>query len=602
VPEAEILAKSDTAGPRPASRFRVRERTANGLTRLAKVFGTTVPADIAAAEAAAGMDSSTPFSPGAPLSPYDGYSRTPRSHNFVPQYNVSARPRSQERVSFDTLRGLIDSYDFAQICIWHRVDSLRALEWSLVAADGCTGDVSDAVATGMAVLKKPDRKTPFDAWLAKFAYDILAYDAGALWRMRNRAGQTVGLKVVDGTTLAPLLDDWGDPPEDGAPAFVQYVNGLPWNWLTTNDLVYEPFRQRSNTIYGTAPLESILLNANTDLRFQAYFLQRFTEGNLPAAFASAPESWTPQQIEQFQEYWDGFILGDQSFKSQIRWIPPGSKIEWSNEKDFTDAFSLFMMRKTASAYHVVPADLGFTENVNKSSGETQSDVQHRIGDVPLAKHVAGILTAFLQDDLHLPLKFVYDFGEEQDDRYQTAQADDIYIKNGTVSSSTIRELRFGLSEPEGKHVPRFIYSNRGGPIPLSALEAVAGPIDPESRHYRKECSSLSRAWRQTRLRRARRSPWNCTGKARFRSQPRSLCPRSPPGRRPPRCQPAQSRRTAPPPGSPRQPGSPPTTSPATATTKTKTRPRPSPRNSPHTGASPRPGAATASGATSSSRP
>jgi 8-oxo-dGTP pyrophosphatase MutT (NUDIX family) len=464
------------------TRQRSRAQRAQGaeLAPVSKVFGTAVPADIAAAEVASGMDSTTPFSPGAPLSPYDGFSRTPRSRNFVPQYNASARPRSNERVSFDTLRGLIESYDFAQICIWHRIDSLRALEWSLVAADGHEGDVSDAVAAGMAVLKKPDRKTPFDAWLAKFAYDILAFDAGALWRMRNRAGQVVGIKTVDGTTLAPLLDDWGDTPEDGAPAFVQYVNGLPWNWLTTDDLIYQPFRQRTNTIYGTAPLESILLNANTDLRFQAYFLQRFTEGNLPAAFASAPSEWTPQQIEQFQEYWDGFILGDQSFKSQVRWIPPGSKIEWSNEKDFTDAFSLFMMRKTASAYHVVPADLGFTENVNKSSGETQSDVQHRVGDVPLAKHIASILTAFLQDDLHLPVKFLYDFGEEQDDRYQTAQADDLYIKNGTVSNSDIRELRFGLSEPDGKRTPRFIYSNRSGPVPLSALEAVAGPIDPES--------------------------------------------------------------------------------------------------------------------------
>jgi 2'-5' RNA ligase len=461
-------------------RIRVRERIGGGFMRLAKVFGTAVPADIAAAETAAGMDSSTPFSPGAPLSPYDGYSRTPRSQNFVPQVNVTTRPRTHERVSFETLKGLIDAYDIATMAIWHRIDSLRSLDWSLVAADGFEGDVADAVAIGMSVLAKPDGQTPFGAWLAEWVYDILAFDAGTLWRMRNRAGQVVGLRVVDGSLIAPLLDDWGNTPQAPAPAFVQYINGLPWNWLTTNDLIYRPFRKRPDSPYGRPPLESILLNANTDLRFQAYFLQRFTEGNLPAAFASAPDSWTPQQIEQFQEYWDGFILGDQSFKSQIRWIPPGSKIEWSNEKDFTDAFSLFMMRKTLAAYHVVPSDMGITDTVNKSTGETQRDVQHRIGDVPLARHVSDILTAFLQDDLHLPVKHQFDFGEEQDDRLQLAQADDIYIKNGTVSNSDIRELRFGLSEPEGKRVPRFVYSNRGGPIPLSALEAVAGPIDFES--------------------------------------------------------------------------------------------------------------------------
>lgn len=809
----------------------VRDRIAGGLTRLAKVFGTAVPPEIQAAEVAAGMDAGTPFSPGEPLSPYDGYSRTPRSQNFVPQYNVSARPRSHERVAFSTLKGLIEAYDIAQIAIWHRIDSIRALEWSLVAADGYAGDIADAVALGMAALAKPDKQTPFGTWLGEWLYDVLAYDAGALWRMRNRAGSTVGLRVVDGTTLAPLLDDWGGTPEPPAPAYVQYVNGLPWGWHTTKDLIYQPFRKISGSPYGRAPLEAVLLNANTDLRFQAYFLQRFcydeqteiltrdgwkrfpdvrgdeefatrsatgqfewqaskdgklhvfdsggtmvefrnrdvdllvtpnhrmltrrkrqgkgllqtkrdweydwhirradefllrctvdwrlpvtsswtateqpserfaltasgrgvktkvdmpmwafarllgifvaeghlrrptpgkynrweinvsqtaggkldeverilkdtgltwsyyadgntgrfsvsskalwtyleqcgygaenkvlpdevmdwpvellkellyglmtgdgtvnpsglptyittsrrladqvqeiwqkcgvyssvavkqphptsygklaqyhvrsrrddefqmptptavtyhgnvycvavpngivlvrrngktmwcgnTEGNIPEAFASAPESWTPDQIEQFQQAWDALMLGDQEIKSQIKWIPGGGKIEWSNEKDFSDAFSLHLLRKTFAAYHVVPSDAGFTQEINKSSGETQSDVQHRLGDVPLAKHVDGVLTSFLQDDLHLPIKFQFDFGEEQDDRLQTAQADDIYAKMGAISVSDIRELRYGLPEPEGHRVARFIFSERGGPIPLAALEAVAGPIDP----------------------------------------------------------------------------------------------------------------------------
>ena len=458
----------------------VRDRVSSGLMRLSKVFGTSVPPEIEAAQAAAGMDTTTPFSPGAPLSPYDGYSRTPRSQDFTPQRNIAARPRSTERVSFETLRGLIEAYDIAQICLYHRIDSIRSLEWSLVAADGYRGDVTDAVAVGMAVLSKPDRQTPFDVWLGAWLYDVLAYDAGTLWRMRNRAGQVVGLRAVDGTSIAPLIDAWGNTPGGNAPAYVQYAQGLPWNWQTTRDLIYSPYRKRNNSPYGHAPLEAVLLGANTDLRFQQYFLQRFTEGNIPAAFAAAPESWTPEQIEMFQSYWDGFLRGDQSFKSQVRWMPGGTKFAWSNEKEFDDKFSLFLAKKTMASFHVVPSDAGFTENVNKSSGETQSDVQHRIGDTPLAKHASRILTAYLQDDLHLPIQHQFDLGEEQDDRLATAQADDIYVKLGAISPSDIREMRYGLSEPAGKRVARFIFSNRGGPIPLSALEAVAGPVDQES--------------------------------------------------------------------------------------------------------------------------
>jgi 8-oxo-dGTP pyrophosphatase MutT (NUDIX family) len=454
----------------------VRDR----LAQLAKVFGPTEPPAMAAGEAAAGMTPSRPFSPGEPIGPYDGFSRHPRAQDFVGGYNISARPRSHERVSFDTLRGLINSYDVAQICISHRIDSIRSLDWKLIAAENYTGDVTDAIAIGMKALRRPDRVNSFETWFAKWMYDVLAFDAGALYRLRNRRGDAIGLLPVDGTLIAPLLDYWGNSPEPPAEAYVQYVQGLPWNWLTRNDLIYEPFRPRTNSPYGHAPLETILLNANTDLRFQTYFLQRFTEGNIPEAFASAPETWSPDQIEQWQVLWDSFMAGDQAAKHTIKWLPSGSTIAWSNEKDFTDTFSLFLMRKTTAAYHVVPSDLGFTETVNLSSSESQGDVQHRIGDLPLIRYTQRIISSFLQDDLGLPLRFAFDLGEEQEDRLQLAQADDLYIKNGSISSSEIREMRFGLPEPAGMVVPRFIDSSRSGPIPLSALYGVAGPIDPQT--------------------------------------------------------------------------------------------------------------------------
>jgi hypothetical protein len=452
----------------------VRER----LQLLRKVFGPAEPAAFQAGEEAAGMTPARPFSPGEPIGPYDGYSRNPRTRDFVQGYNINARPRSHERIPFDTLRNLIDAYDVAQMAIWHRIESIRSLEWSLVAADGYEGDVSDAVAIGMKVLESPDRENDFSSWLASYLYDILAYDAGTLYRIRNRTGQTIGLRVVDGQTIAPLQDYWGNVPSFPAEAYVQYVNGLPWNWLTTRDLIYKPVRKITRSPYGQAPLETIILNANTDLRFQAYFLQFFTDGNIPAAFAGAPETWSPQQIEQFQTYWDAYILGDQAAKSQIKWIPGGSKIEFTGQREFSDAFSLHLMRKTLAAYHVVPSDMGFTQEINKSSGETQSDVQHRIGDVPLAKHISGIITGFLRNDLHLPIKFTFDLGEEQDDRLQTAQADKIYWELGAVGSSELREMRYGLTEAGTYTVPRSIFTTRGGPIPLGSLDDVAGEVDP----------------------------------------------------------------------------------------------------------------------------
>ncbi|MFJ4787569.1 phage portal protein [Streptomyces sp. NPDC088794] len=448
-------------------------------SRLAKVFGGREPAAMQEAAAAAGMTSATTFSPGTPIAPYDGFSRQPRSHDFTTGYNIAARPKSNERVSFDTLRGLVEAYDVAQMCIWHRIDSIRALDWSLVPARGFTGDASDAIKIGMQILRKPDRQTPFAAWLAKWLYDILAYDAGTLYRLRNRGKRVIGLSVVDGTTIAPLLDYWGNSPEEPAEAYVQYVNGLAWNWLTRGDLIYEPFRPRSNSPYGQAPLETILLNANTDLRFQAHFLQRFTEGNIPKALASAPESWTPEQIAQFQLAWDALMQGNQEIQSQIKWIPGGGKIAWSSEKDFDDSFSLFLMRKTCASYHIVPSDLGFTESVNKSSGETQADVQHRVGDLPLVSHIEGVLTSFLRDDVGLPVEFAFDTGQEKEDRLALAQTWQIYIESGMASADEGREELVGLPTDPRRPTPRF-FAARSGPVPLLAIEGISGKTDPDT--------------------------------------------------------------------------------------------------------------------------
>ena len=428
-----------------------------------------------------------PFSPGSPIAPFEGYSTTPRSHDFQTGYNIAARPRRNERVAFDTLKGLIDAYDVAQMCIWHRINSIRSLKWSLVAMPGWGGvDLTRAQELGYLALKKPDRRRRFKPWLTEYLYDVLAYDAGALFRIRNGANRAIGLKVIDGTTIAPLLDDYGDipmrrlPDDPAPPAYVQYAQGVPWTWLTDDDLIYEPYQSTSSTPYGKAPIETILLNANTDLRFQAHFISRFTEGNVPEAFATSPEGWSPDQITEFQDAWDAFLLGDEAAKHQIKWVPHDTTLAWSREEDFSDTFSLFLMRKTAAAYHVTPQDLGFTEDVNRATSETQVDNQFRIGDLPLTEHIEGILDSFLQDDLGLPLCFEFDTGQEKEDRLATAQADKIYVEMGAIGVSEVRERTYGLSEPDGVPVPRYIMTSRSGPVPLNALKAVAGAIDPES--------------------------------------------------------------------------------------------------------------------------
>lgn len=456
------------------------------LQKVAAVAG--IPAGIVAAEQNAGMDNTTPLGPGTPIAPSDGFSTTPRAFDYRSGYNIAGKPRINAAVSFPTMRAVIDAYDVAQICITHRIDSIRSYDWSLSPVPGVTDDMDSAIQLATRILDRLDPSDPdlgFEGWLSKYLWDVLAFDAGALYRVRNRGGQVMGLRVIDGTTIAPLLDAWGNKPgydyESGtwAPAYLQYVQGMTWDWLTVRDMIYAPFRPISNTPYGRAPIETILLNANTDIRFQVYFLQRFTAGNVPEGFAVSPDTWTPEQIEQWQNKWDAFLQGDQNILSQIKWVPPGTTFEFPNKHEFTSDFPEYLMRKTASAYHVSPNELGFTEDVNRSTGDVQVSVQERVGDLPLMKHVQGILTRFLRDDLGMPLQFKFNTGNDDADNLALAESDKIYIDMGAVSPSDIAEMRFGIIDDEGQRVPRFVMTPQG-PVPLSTIIAASAPVNAET--------------------------------------------------------------------------------------------------------------------------
>lgn len=444
------------------------------------VNGQNPPPQIEQSLAVQGMDPSRSFSPGRPLNPYFGFSLDPRRFNFPTGENITTRPR-HDRVTFDTLRLITASYDVARMCIARRIDSFRSFEWTVVPADGAPGDVEDAVQLAKKLIGKPDGRTPYSSWVAMYLEDLFRYDAGTLFRRRNRGGKVIGLEVVDGSTIAPLIDEYGRTPDAPAPAYMQFANGVPWDWLTVNDLIYLPFRPQPDSVYGLAPMETILLTANTDLRLAQHLLEVYTRGSVPGGFMEAPADVSdPAQVQELQDIFDAEVLGDQERKAQIRWVPAGSKFSATRPQTFDEPLAMWLMRKTCAAYEVVPQDLGVTMDVNRANGETQMDVQERIADRPLALHIDAILTDYLQTDHGLPVEFRTSLGAEKEDRVAEAQAWKIYIDSGMASPDEGRAQILGLPIDNERPVPRFIMDNRTGPIPLSSLFSVAGPIDRET--------------------------------------------------------------------------------------------------------------------------
>jgi hypothetical protein len=460
----------------------------NAAAQIAPSIGIT-PEEVNDALIDQGMDYTEPFAPGRPLNPYFGYNRRPRAWNYQVGRNISTRPR-QYRVPFETITNLIQSYDVAQVCIRHIIDDLRSMPLLFRAMPGVEEDVTDEIKRAAQFLSRPDGKwvggkrvggLNWHEWLGMWGQDIFRYDGGCLYKRRDQTGEVIGVEVVDTRTIAPLIDYMGRAPESPAPAYLQFVQGLPWDWVQWDDMVYTRMNPLPEDVYGLAPIEAVLMTSNTDLRYQWYWLQYFTEGSVPEGFMEAPpDASTPDALEEWQEAWENWLVGDQSQKVKIRWVPAGSKYNAAKNPAFDKAFPIWLMRHTVAAFGLTPQDLGWTDDVNRSTGETQTDVQFRISTMPKSIGIEAVLNDIIQNDLNLRVQVRFDTGREKEDRLQEAQAMLQYINGGVVSPDEVREHIFGYKTQAEEMIPRFIMTERLGPIPLSYLISVGGQIDRQT--------------------------------------------------------------------------------------------------------------------------
>ncbi len=426
-----------------------------------------------------GINWAEPFSPGTPLQPFYGYNKRPRNYNYTTGRNTSTEIR-HDRIPFETLNQIIQGYDVAQICIRYIINDMVSFRPLFLPMDNYEGNAKSEIAEAKKFFHKPDGVNLFHAWLSKWMWDVFRFDAGALYKQRNKAGKLISLKVIDGTTIAPVVDYFGDQPVGDAPAYQQFIMGVPWDWIRAEDLVYQPKWPVSQSPYGMPPIESVLINANTDVRLQMYFLQFFTAGTVPEAFITAPSDMSdPDSLRNLQEYFDAMLYGNQEGRRGLKFLPSDSKLQPYKPTEFDPGVAEYVLRRTVAAFNLVPHNLGFTTDVNRASGDTQMDVQDRISSTPNVIHFTAIINDILQNELELPVQIKFDTGREKEDRLIEAQAHQLYVSMGAESPDEVRENVLALPVNKDERVPRF-YTSRTGPVPLSALIAVAGNVNPET--------------------------------------------------------------------------------------------------------------------------
>lgn len=432
-------------------------------------------------------DQSQTFSPGAPLEPIPGITPKagPRQFAFMPGINLSGNDRTLLREyipAFDQLRMLAQTYSaigMAERVLCDLIPRMQVgvtLRPDLKAQGGNDKNFKKEISQYRAFFERPDGQDSIHEWLRKAIVDQTQVDALVIFKRRTRGGTLVGLDLVDGTIIKPLLDERGRMPSPPYAAFQQYAYGTQGQGYTTDEMIYHREAPRTFTPYGFSRVERIILLVNQALRKQNKDLARFTEGNIPAGLMEVPEglNWTPDEIDTYEQSWNSLMAGNAQQQVRIRFTQPGFKYtSFSDDMgEHQTEFDQFLLNMTAGVYGVSMADLAVTGDIHKSADDGQQNMLYRRTIEPIAIAYAGIFTRILRDDFHDD-RFVVTFGgyDEQEDLNGQVTAYSMAIQYAMLAPSDAAAL---LGFPDvPKTGPGFV-SPTSGFVPLANFELGSG--------------------------------------------------------------------------------------------------------------------------------
>jgi hypothetical protein len=416
-----------------------------------------------------GVTPTTWFGPAQPLQPMAPLEVAGRQFDYPVGYNLVVTPRADEGVSFAQLRSLADSYDLLRLVIETRKDQMERLDWTIrrrALTDGRPVDRDDDPRIGAieTFFRMPDRVHFWSTWLRQLLEDLFVIDAPTLYLRRSRNGQLYALEPVDGSTIKRLIDIDGRTPTPPDPAYQQVLHGVPAVDYTTQELIYRPRNARTHKLYGFSPVEQIVMTVNVALRRQLHQLAYYTEGNVPEALIGTPESWTPTQIKEFQQYWDALLEGNLAQRRHAKFVPGGVAKTFipTKETELKSAFDEWLARVVCFAFSISPQP--FTDHINRATAETAQAAALAEGLAPIQSWVKQLVDYLLITEFDAAdLEFAWR-DEREIDAQKLAGIAQIYVTHGI---KTVNEARaeIGLDPVEGGDTP-MVFTGTGA-VPLA---------------------------------------------------------------------------------------------------------------------------------------
>ena len=473
------------------------------------------------------MLASVPFAPGLPLIPSALNPLNPETGRPDPrryEYQVAQNINVTETrlVPFKTLRAAADQIDILRRCIEVRKAKLTGLDWDIVLSESASeriiaeaggnhlramAEVREKLAPEIARMRQfwetpdPQNGLAFVDWLSMAIEEIDVLDAWAIWPQMSVGGDIMGLQILDGSTIKPLLDDRGmRPMPEMGPAFQQILYGFPRSefaatiddeaadgQFSSDELAYFVRNRRAMSVYGLSPVERSLPLADIYLRRQQWIRAEFTDGTMPKSYLEMPESavMTPDQIRAYENIYNDDLSGQTGQRNRLRILVPGGKLNFEEgySDKFSDAMDNYLIASITGHFGVLPSEIGF----NGSGGigasglqEGESDTGEAIGVIPTANWISQMLSALSYRWLGMPRELEFRLApSERTNTQETAMRDEIQKRSGgkTINESRAEQGLPLIDTPEAD-MPMLISGASVYVFTPEGLVMAGTPLDP----------------------------------------------------------------------------------------------------------------------------
>lgn len=403
-----------------------------------------------------------PFSMGE-LSARDKDAETePRSFQYLSSVNSTRSPRLAYGLTpFNELRVYAETVPEVSMCLRILTEEMKSFVPKIVMDNDSKVDN-----TGYEwMTEHPDGVNPWPVWLSRFLYNVLVYDAGCSYLVRNSRNKVVATRVVDGSSIFVLIDERGEQPLPPAPAFQQIIWGTPMTFLNTRQLWYKPRHLRADAPYGRSPIEDAMPAVKLLSQLWDYEYQKYIIGNIPEIVITVPENWNgnADQILEYEEAFNARMSGSNQERARARFLPAGMQVLQTKELTFNRESYDAATNSVRMAFGILQSEVGDAPSGGLGGSgyaEAMQSAFYRMGLAPLMAYVESHFNDIIKANGKDGIKFKLDFPSETLDPQKEEEKFSTRFQIGGITRD---EYRQGVGmEPMGGEEGEFIVSPGGG--------------------------------------------------------------------------------------------------------------------------------------------